>query len=127
MMGHSAAVLFALAMTAAARDTDVTRFAHEQWAAGQKFEIQTLDRVYRGRLLDRSTGECEVTISSDGEAFTPPRTVYLLGATQGPQDRQMLVVMREVRVGQKMELGFDDLQQKHRQLTSEVRAIRLER
>ena len=38
-----------------------------------------------------------MSASSDGSNFAPPRTVYLLGATAGPQDRQTLVLMHDVK------------------------------
>jgi hypothetical protein len=127
MMGHSAAVLFALATMTAAPDTEVSSLAHSRMAVGQKFEIETADRVYRGQLLDRSTGECRLATSSDGATFSPLRTVYLLGATMGPQQRQTFVLMHEVKVGMKMELAFDDLEQRNRMITGEVKAIKLRR
>lgn len=125
MMSHSASLLFALATMAFATDKDVALLDHSRLAAGQKFEIQTADCVFRGQLVDRTTGECQLSLSSDGASFTAPRTAYLLGATAGPQGRQMLVVMRQVRVGLKMELALGDLEAKHREITSEVKAIRL--
>lgn len=125
MMGHSASVIFALATMASAGDTDVASFSHNQLPVGQRFEIQTVDSVFRGQLLNRNTGECEMSISTDGEKFSPKRTVYLLGATAGPQPQQMLVLMHEVKVGLKMELSFSDLEQRNRLLTSEVKSIRL--
>ena len=127
MMGYMAAVLFALATMAATPDTEVSSFAHGKMAVGQKFEIETTDHVYRGELLDRATGQCQMAVSSDGATFAPARTVYLLGATAGPQDRQLLVLMHEVKVGMKMELAMDDLQQKNRLITGEVKAIKLRR
>jgi hypothetical protein len=127
MMGHTAAVLFALATMAATPDTEVSSFAHGKMAVGQKFEIETTDHVYRGELLDRATGQCRMAVSSDRATFAPARTVYLLGATAGPQDRQLLVLMHEVKVGMKMELAMDDLQQKNRLITGEVKAIKLRR
>ena len=125
MMGHTAAVLFALATMAAVQDKEVSSLCHSQLHAGQKFEIQTADRVYRGQLLDRATGQCQLASSLDGASFESPRTVYLLGVTAGPQDGQSLVLMREVKVGLKMELGLGDLDSKNRQLTGKVKAIRL--
>ena len=125
MMGHSATVLLALATMAGAPDTPVSSITHDRMPVGQAFQIETEDHVYRGQLLDRTTGECQMAISSGGADFSPSRTVYLLGATAGPQDRQMLVLMHEVKVGLKMELGFDDLEQKNRQVTGEVKAIKL--
>jgi hypothetical protein len=125
MMGQSASVLFALATMASAADKEVASVSHSQLAVGQKFEIQTTDRVYRGELVDRASGECQLATSVDGASFSPPRTIYLLGATAGPQARQTLVLMHEVKVGLKMELGVGDLEAKHRQITSEVKAIKL--
>jgi hypothetical protein len=125
MIGHSALVLFALATMAAADNAQVASLSHHQLAAGQTFEIATIDRVYRGHLVDRATGECQMTSSADGTTFTPPRTVYLLGATAGPQARQTLVLMHEVKVGLRMELGLGDLDAKNRYITGEVRAIKL--
>jgi hypothetical protein len=120
-------VVLALAVLAAGGPSGVTSLAHRQLGAGQQFEIETIDHVYRGQLINHATGECQMAISSDGQSFAPSRTVYLLGATAGPQARQTFVLMHEVKVGLKMELGMDDLEQQHRLITSEVRAIRLRR
>jgi hypothetical protein len=127
MIGHTAAVLFALATTAASQDKEVSSLSHSQLHAGLKFEIQTADRVYRVQLLDRATGQCQLASSPDGATFESPHRVYLLGATAGPQDGQSLVLMREVKVGLKMELGLGDLEARNRQLTGEVKAIRIVR
>ncbi len=125
MMGHSASVLFALATMATAPDTEVSSVSCRRIGAGQNFEIQTADRLYRGKLVDQSSGQCLLAASSDGTHFDPPRTVFLLGSTAGPQARQMLVEMHEIRVGQKLELAIGDLEPKNREITSEVQAIRL--
>jgi len=127
MMGHTAAMLFALAMMAATPDTEVSSMTHSQLAVGQEFKIETTDHVYRGKLLDRATGQCQMSVSRDGGSFSPMRTVYLLGATRGPQDRQTFVLMHEVKVGMKMELAMDNLKQKNRLITSEVTSIKLRR
>jgi hypothetical protein len=127
MMGHSAAVLFALATMAAAGDTEVSSITHDDMAVGQSFQIETTDQVFRGQLVDQSTGECQMAIAAGDQRFAPTRTVYLLGATAGPQDRQTLILMHEVKVGLKMELGLDDLNQKNRLITGEVTSIRLMR
>ena len=127
MMGHSAATLFALAALAMTPDAEVASFAHRHMAVGQQFEIETADHVYRGKLLDRDTGQCEMAVSRNGATFSPVRTVFLLGATQGPQQRQTFVLMREVKVGMKMELGMDNLEQQNRLITGEVTAIKLRR
>lgn len=125
MMGYSATVLAALAMMAASAGTEVSSLTHRQMAVGQEFEIETADQVFRGRLLDRATGQCQLSVSDDGQSFSPAQTVYLLGATAGPTDRQMLVLMHEVKVGMKMELGVNDLEQKNRLITGEVKTIKL--
>jgi hypothetical protein len=125
MFGHPASLLFALATMGLSADKEVTSVSSRQLNVGQKFEIRTDDCVYRGQMVDRTSGQCLLTTSPDGTHFTAPRTVYLLGATAGQQDRQSLVLMHEVKVGLKMELGLDDLAEKNRQITGEVRTIRL--
>lgn len=125
MIGHSAQVLVALATMATAVETQVSSIAHRHMPVGQSFEIETTDQVFRGQLVDRSTGECQMIVSDDGKKFSPSRTVFLLGATAGPQGPQMLVRMHEVQVGLKMELGVDDLEQSNRLITSEVTHIKL--
>jgi hypothetical protein len=125
MMGHSASLLFSLATMAAAGNTEVISLAQSRLAVGQKFEIQTTGCAYRGHIVDRATGKCQLATSLDGENFSPPQTVYLLGATAGRQANQTLIMMHEIKVGMKMELGLGDLEQKNREITSEVTAIRL--
>lgn len=124
MKCQTATVLFALATMAAAPGMPVTSITHDRMPLGQEFVIETTDEIYRGQLLDRATGECQMTIARHGAAFSPSRTVYLLGATAGPQDEQTLVLMHEVKVGLKMELGLDDLEAKNRVITGEVKAIK---
>jgi hypothetical protein len=125
MMGHSASLLLSLATMATNGVTEVNSLAHSRLAVGQAFEIQTADCAYRGHLVDRSTGECQLASSEDGQHFAAPRTVYLLGATAGRQAGQLFVLMHEVKVGMRMELGLGGLDQKNREVTSEVKAIRV--
>jgi hypothetical protein len=125
MKGQLATGLIALAAMGAAPDAQVSSINHDRMPVGQAFLIETEDQVYRGQLIDRRTGECQMTILNRGETAAPSRTVYLLGATAGPQDRQMLVLMHQVKVGLRMELGLDDLEQKNRIITGEVKAITL--
>jgi hypothetical protein len=125
MMGLSASLAIALASMAAVGNTEVAAFSHRQLTAGQAFEIRTADCVYRGQMVDSATGECQVATSTDGTTFTQPRTVYLLGSTVGPQARQMLVLMHDVKVGLKLELGLGNLEAKNRLITSEVKSIKL--
>jgi hypothetical protein len=127
MMGPTALLLVALATMAAAPDTEVSSWTQGEMAAGQQFEIETADQVFRGQLVDRATGECRIAVSDDGATFSPARTVFLLGATAGTQHRQTLVLMHEVKVGMKMELALGDLEQKNRRITGEVKAIKLRR
>lgn len=125
MMGQSASMLVALATMAFAGERQVASLDHSRLQAGQKFEIQTADSLLRGQLVDRATGECQLATSVDGTHFATPQTTYLLGATAGRQSGQTLVLMHQVRVGLKLELGRGDLDESHRELTSEVKAIRL--
>ncbi len=79
----------------------------------------------------RLLGEAVLTIAQLDESltcpvvFAPPGSLYLLGATAGRQARQMLVLMHEVKVGMRMELGVGDLAEKNREITGEVKAIKL--
>jgi hypothetical protein len=123
MLSHWAAVFLALATTAGTGGKEVTSLANGQLAAGRNFEIQTADHVFRGQMVDPATGECQMAVSTDGHAFGSSRTVYLLGATAGRQENQLFVVMREVRVGMRMELGLGDLEHRHRHITGEVTSI----
>ena len=54
---------------------------------GSRFEISTTDRVYRGEMVDPTTGEARLAASRDGVQFSEPQTVFLLGATQGRRPR----------------------------------------
>lgn len=126
MLCRSAAALAALACASVCCAREVKSLAPQQLAVGQRFEIQTEDRLYRGQLLDRSTGEALVAAADDGEHFGPARRVFLLGATQGRQDGYLVVLMRQIKRGWKMELGLDDLAEEHRRVTTPVTAIRVE-
>ena len=125
MLGNWATVLFALVTMAGSGGAEVTSLSHGQMSPGRKFEIHTADRTFRGQMIDPATGECQLTVSADGETFSPARTAFLLGATAGRQANQLFVVMREVRVGMRMELGLGDLEQRHRLITGEVTSIAL--
>lgn len=86
---------------------------------GQQFEVHTEDCTYVAELVDRSTGECRMRIS-DGKRLSEPRTVYLIGATRGVQDRLTFLKMHEVQVGMKLEIGLDDLEEANRAHTTVV-------
>ncbi len=129
MLIRGALGLCALAASTAIAGDDVDRFRFQKLQPGSRFEIATTDRVFRGEMLDPKTGETRMTASWDGVMFTEPRTVFLLGATQGPTPEAgglMLVKMHEVRSGMAMELGVGSLDEKDRMVTGPVHAIRIE-
>jgi hypothetical protein len=125
MFVRTAAVLAALAFAGASNGQEVKSLAYYQLAVGQRFEIQTENCLYRGQLLNRSTGEAVMSAARDGQIFGPERTVFLLGATQGRQEGYLLVLMHQVKVDMKMELGIDDLADEHRYVTAPVTSIRV--
>jgi len=125
MFCRTAAVLAALAFASASNGQEVKSLAHYQLAVGQRFEIQTENCLYRGQLLNRSTGEATMSAARDGQNFGPQHTVFLLGATQGRQDGYLLVLMHQIKVAMKMELGIDDLEEEHRHVTAPVTSIRI--
>jgi hypothetical protein len=108
---------------AAAGETRSLRL--DQLTAGQQFDVHTEHRLYRSELVDQKTGECRMWASWDGQRFSEERTVYLLGATRGPQEGFTLVAMHEIKIGQKLELGIGSLKQKHRYLTGPVKSIKV--
>ena len=96
---------------------------------GSRFEIATNDRFYRAEIVDSTTGEARLAASTDGVRFTEPRTVFLLGATQGRSTEAgglMLVKMNTLQTGLCVELGLGSLDQRDRQLTEPVRSIRVQ-
>ena len=106
----------------------VSELCHNQLRAGQRFEIATSDRIVRGEFVDPKTGECVVATSTTGHSFGPSQRVWLLGSTQGDQvgaGGLQLVLMHQVRVGMKIELGLGDLSRENRVLTKPVRSITL--
>lgn len=99
-------------------------FSVSQLQNGQKFEIRTEDTNYVAELVNRTTGECRMCVS-DGQRLSTPRTVYVVGATRGVQDRLTLLRMYEVRVGMRVELGLDDLSEANRAHTTNVTSFTL--
>ena len=80
-------------------------------------------------LVDPATGEAKLAASIDGLRFSEPRTVYLLGSTQGRQAEaggMMLVKMNQLQTGLWVELGVGSLDARNRQLTEPVHSIRVE-
>jgi hypothetical protein len=106
-------------------DGPVASLSYHQMRAGQRFEIATGDQMVRGEFVDPATGEC-LAARSSGETFGPPQRLWLLGATQGHQPRAgglQLILMHQVRVGMRMELGLGDLGPEHRVVTQPVTSI----
>lgn len=105
---------------------EVTSFRLGELKAGARFEIKTENRLYRGEVVEKSTGECRIAASvDDATTFSPIRVVYLLGATPGPQAGFTVVRMHEVKTGMKLELGMGNLEKVNRYLTSTVKSIAL--
>jgi hypothetical protein len=108
---------------------EVKRLDLSQLPPGSRFEIATNDRIYHGEMVDATTGEARLAASLDGKQFTEPRTVFLLGATQGRSTEAgglMLVKMNTLQTGLCVELGLGSLDERDRQLTQPVRAIRVQ-
>jgi hypothetical protein len=123
---RSALALSVLAVAANAPAEDLSKATFGPLAQGP-FEIRTEDRVYRGEMLDPATGRCRLAVSLDGQQFTAPSTVYVLGATEGRYPDAgglMLVKMHQVRPGMRLELGIGSLEQKHRRITAPVVEVR---
>jgi hypothetical protein len=119
----------ALFASALARAEDSSSVKLSELARGSRFRIATADHVYRGELVNPATGETQLAVSDDGQQFSQPRMVYLLGATQG-QDVEsgglMLVKMHQLQTGLRMELGVGSLDERNRRLTEPVNSIRIE-
>jgi hypothetical protein len=129
MLMRGAVGFCALAAGSALAADDIDRFRLKDLNVGSRFEIATVDRIFRGELLNPKTGETRMTASWDGVMFTEPRTVFLLGATQGRTPEAgglMLVKMHEVQSGMGIELGVGSLHEKDRLVTGPVHAIRIE-
>lgn len=91
---------------------------------GQRFEIQTEDCTYVAEIVDRKSGECRMRLA-DGKRLSEPRTVFIVGATRGVQDRLTFLRMYEIQVGMKLELGLDDLSEANRAHTTVVTGFKL--
>jgi hypothetical protein len=129
MLKRRAAFLLLLFVATTARASDVKRLVVSDLSPGSHFELVTTDHVYRGQCVDPTTGETRLAASSDGVQFGNPHTVFLLGATQGPQTEAgglMLVKMNQVQTGMRLELGVGSLGQENRRITEKVNSIRVE-
>jgi len=126
MLLRGTALLCALAAGASARGDDVRQINLGNLNPGSRFEIATTDRLYRGEMVDPTTGEARLAASRDGIQFSEPATVFLLGATQGRQAEAgglMLVKMNQLQTGMCVELGLGSLQEADRCVTEPVRAL----
>ncbi len=129
MFMRSTALVCALATGAVVLGGEVKNFSLVDLKPGSQFEIATQGFVYRGELVDPTTGEVRLAASTDGVQFTAPQTVYLLGATQGRYAEAgglMLVKMRQIQNGMGLELGMGSLEQKDRAVTEPIKSIRLQ-
>jgi hypothetical protein len=129
MLLRSTALLCALAATAIARGDDVRQIQLGNLNPGSRFEISTTDRVYRGEMVDPTTGEARLAASRNGVQFSQPQTVFLLGATQGRQAEAsglMLVKMNQLQTGMCVELGLGSLEESDRCITEPVRALHVD-
>jgi hypothetical protein len=129
MLLRNTALLCALAAAANARADDVKQIRLENLNPGSRFEISTTNRVYRGEMVDPTTGEARLAASRDGAQFSEPQTVFLLGATQGRQAQAgglMLVKMNQLQTGMCIELGLGSLQDADRCVTEPVRSLHID-
>ncbi len=97
--------------------------------SGSRFEIATTDRVYRGEMVDPTTGEARLSASRDGVQFSEPATVFLLGSTQGRQAEAgglMLVKMNQLQTGMRVELGLGSLQESDRCVTEPIQSLHVD-
>jgi hypothetical protein len=129
MLLRSAAFVCALAASAIARGDDVRQIKLGNLNSGSRFEIATTDRIYRGEMVDPTTGEARLSASRDGIQFSEPATVFLLGSTQGRQAEAgglMLVKMNQLQTGMRVELGLGSLQESDRCVTEPVRTLHID-
>src|SRR5262245_23193800 len=125
-----AALTCALAIPSVVPAVELRQLTISELAPGARFEITTLDRFYRGQMLDPATGEVRLTASYDGIRWSEPQNVFLLGATQGryrDAGGQMLVKMNQVQANLRIEMSLGPPAiERHRYLTEAVRTIRVE-
>jgi hypothetical protein len=129
MLLRSTTLLCALLATTLARADELKRLAVGELAAGSRVEIATSDRVYRAEIANPSTGEARLAASTDGVTFSEPKTVFLLGSTQGRVSEAggvMLVKMNQLQTGLRLELGVGSMEQRDRYLTEPIRSLRVE-
>jgi hypothetical protein len=117
-------IYLAMASSPASAQDQVDRLDIRRLAPQQQMEIQSQRRLYRMVLIDPATGETEARVSRDGENFSEPARVFIIGGTTGRQP-EMLVRMGRVEVGQSMELGLGSLDARDRALSEPIVEIRL--
>ena len=129
MLLRSTAFVCALTAGAAAHGDELKRVMVRDLSPGSHVEFSTADHVYRAEVTDPATGEAKLAASTDGVKFSEPRTVFLLGATQGQFAESgglTFVKMNQLQAGLRLELGFGSLEQQDRYLTEPIRSIRVE-
>ena len=115
-----------------ANDAGIKKLGRREMKLDRVYEIRTKDdtgheAIYRARVKDVLKGETRMTEIYQGVA-SKPRTVYIIGCGQGDQPNAgglKLVFMWEIRVGLKMELGIDSMEQKDRRYSGQVTSIRM--
>jgi len=117
-------IYLAMVSSPASAQDQVDRLDIRRLAPHQRMEIQSQRRLYRMMLVDPATGETEARVSRDGENFSDPVRVFIIGGTTGRQP-EMLVRMGRIEVGQSMELGLGSLDARDRALTEAIVEIRL--
>jgi hypothetical protein len=129
MFTRSFALVCAVLSGATVWGGEVNNLTVSDLAAGSRLEIATLDRVYRAEVVDPTSGETRMTVSSSQGPTAEPATVFLLGATQGRMAEAgglMLVKMGQVHPGLRIELGVGSLDEHNRVLTEPVKSIRVD-
>ena len=95
-------------------------------APNTEIRLRTETQILDLKIVDPDQGIAIVRISRDGREFASPRSVILLGATQGRQQGALsLVEMGVIRQGLKLELGIGDLRVENRVHTKKLMRVEL--
>jgi hypothetical protein len=91
--------------------------------------LNTASGAYRVRLTDPRTGEARVAYAADGQHFSKPQQVFLVGATMSSQPGDGgfgLVLMGELHEGMCVEWGWGSLAPDDRRTSAQLTAIVVE-
>ncbi len=122
------AALVVSVLPASAKQEHAVTLRWTSLPAGQHLRIRTAERQYRVQLVNPATGEALVAGSLDGQQFSPPEKMFLLGASHVPQPEDggfAIVLMGELREGLCIEWGRGSLAPENRGTTSPVRSLTL--